>query len=274
MSSFVRLPIWRQISWHGSESAVAGLTISIVTPTLNAERFIARTLASVASQSYPTLEHLVVDGGSTDRTEYIVRDSHALWISRSGQRQAAAINDGVRLATGEVVAWLNADDVYLPSCLAAVAERFEADRQLDVLYGNCDVIGERDELLWRERPGDYDFRRLLRRGNSLAQPAVFLRKRVFEQVGYLDESLEFGMDYELWLRVRDLRIAYLPMVLAAFRWHRRSKTARSTEANWRELMLIVRRYGGGWTPELVWSFTRARLTLARQQLMRSLLPAR
>jgi GT2 family glycosyltransferase len=120
----------------------------------------------------------------------------------------------------------------------------------------------------------YDFERLLRRGNTLAQPAVFLRRRVFDRVGYLDESLHYGMDYELWLRLRDLQVEYLPRVLAAFRWHRASKTANGNAANWRELLVIVRRHGGGWTPRLMWLFARARFTLARQQLTRGLQLAR
>jgi GT2 family glycosyltransferase len=136
------------------------------------------------------------------------------------------------------------------------------------------VIGETGEPLWRVRPGAYDFDRLLRRGNSLAQPAVFLRRRVFDQVGYLDESLDYGMDYELWLRLRGLQVAYVPRTLAAFRWHPYSKSATSNAANWQELLTIVRRHGGGWTPQLVWLFARARFTAARQQLKHVMQPAR
>jgi glycosyltransferase involved in cell wall biosynthesis len=249
-------------------------SISIVTPTLNAERYLAQCLASVRSQGYPDLEHLVVDGGSMDATQRIVVENGARWVSRPGLTQTAAINAGLRSATGEVVAWLNADDLYAPGTLATVADRFAASPHLDALYGDCDVIGERGQRLWRQEPGAYDFDRLLRRGNTLAQPAVFLRRRVFDQVGYLDESLDFGMDYELWLRLRGLQIEYLPRVLAAFRWHPASKTASNNPANWRELITIVRRHGGGWTPQLVWLFARARLTLARQQLKRTLPVAR
>ena len=89
---------------------------------------------------------------------------------------------------------------------------------------------------------------------------------MFDQVGYLDESLDFAMDYELWLRLRRLNVAYVPRVLAVFRWHARSKTATNLEANWRELLRIVRCHGGGWTPPLIWSYIRARLALARQRL--------
>jgi len=245
---------------------VPGLAISVITPTLNAEGYLAACLASVWSQGWPDLEQLVVDGGSTDATERLVRASRAAWIPLPAAKQAAAINTGLRLANGEVVAWLNADDLYATGSAAYVAERFAADPALDVLVGDCQVIDANGQPLWLMRPGAYDFSRLLRRGNSLGQPAVFLRRGVFERVGYLDETLDFGMDYELWLRLRRLNVAYVPRVLAAFRWHSASKTATNLHANWDELLRIVRRHGGGWTPYLAWLYARARFTLARQQL--------
>jgi glycosyltransferase involved in cell wall biosynthesis len=253
---------------------VPGLSLSIVTPTLDAERYLADCLTSVWTQQWPELEQLVIDGGSTDRTEQLVRASNALWLSRPGLKQAAAINTGLRLARGEVVAWLNADDLYTPGSLAYIAERFVDDPALDVLFGECQVIDAQGELLWQLQPGEDAFDRLLRRGTSIAQPAVFMRKRVFEQVGYLDESLEFGMDYELWLRLRSVRRAYVPRVLAAFRWHSTSKSANNLHGNWQELLTIVRRHGGGWTARLVVLYLRARVTLARQQLARKLRPTR
>jgi glycosyltransferase involved in cell wall biosynthesis len=245
---------------------VPGPSISIITPTLNAERYLAECLLSVRRQRWPDLEHLVIDGGSTDGTEQLVRASDAIWLSRPGLKQAAAINAGIAMARGEVVAWLNADDLYADDSVAYVAQRFASEPALDALFGDCLVINASGKLLWRLKPGPYDFNKLLRRGNSMAQPAVFLRKRVFEEVGYLDETLDFGMDYELWLRLRKLNVAYVPRVLAWFRWHSASKTATNLYGNWDELLRIVRLHGGDWTPWLVWFYARARLTLARQRV--------
>jgi len=242
------------------------LSISIVTPTLNAARFLPQCLDSLRSQAWPGLEHLVVDGGSTDRTSELVLASDAVWMTRAGLKQTAAINVGLRAARGEVVAWLNADDLYTPGAVGYVARCFAAQPDLDVLIGDCQVIDAEGAPLWYMRPGPYDFGRLLRTGNSVPQPAVFLRKRVFDEIGYLDESLDFGMDYDLWLRLNGRQVAYVPRALAAFRWHSDSKTANNLEPNWRELLRIVRRYGGDWTPALVWSYARARVTLARQRL--------
>jgi glycosyltransferase involved in cell wall biosynthesis len=242
---------------------------SIVTPTLNAERYLAECMATVQAQHYPNLEHIVVDGGSSDRTEQIAREHGARWISRPGLNQTAAINAGLRVARGELVAWLNADDLYAAGTFFLVAERFYSESKLDVLYGDCSVIDADGNFLWRIEPGAYDFKRLLSRGNSLAQPAVFLRKRLFDQVGYLDESLEYAMDYELWLRLARSRVVYLPCLFAAFRWHKESKTARNPHENWSELLAIVRRHGGGWTPYLIWSYLRAHFTIARQTARRT-----
>jgi GT2 family glycosyltransferase len=166
-----------------------------------------------------------------------------------------------------VVAWLNADDAYAPGALALVADRFAAEQTLDVLIGDCAVVDPCGKPLWYQRPGPYDFQRLLRRGNYLAQPAVFLRRRVLDSTGLLDESLEYAMDYDLWLRLRRARVAYVPRVLATFRWHPGSKTARNTRGNWREIMRIVRRYGGGWTPHLAWAYGRALVSLAKGRLL-------
>jgi glycosyltransferase involved in cell wall biosynthesis len=247
---------------------------TIVTPTLNAERHIRECLASINAQNVlGGVEHLVVDGGSTDQTEAEVRDSPARWLARPGLKQSAAINTGMRLASGDVVAWLNADDLYTPGALATVIEHFQRDATLDVLCGDCQVIDANGRSLWYVRPGQYDFERLLQRGNFIPQPAVFLRRRVFESVGYLDEGLEFGMDYELWLRLRRASWLYVPRPLACYRWHTSSKTASNQIGNWRELIRIVRRHGGGWTPPLAWAFARTLMTLTRQHMQRALVQA-
>jgi glycosyltransferase involved in cell wall biosynthesis len=243
-------------------------SFSVVTPTLNAERYLAECLASVQSQREPNLEHLVVDGGSTDSTERIARQFPSVsFASRPGLNQARAINDGFRRASGEVVAWLNADDAYVEGALSAVLAEFAADPKLDVLIGDCEVIGPSSQHLWWERPGPYDFRRLLRRGNYVAQPAVFLRRRTLEAVGFLDESLELGMDYDLWLRLRGHQVMYMSRALARFRWHADSKSASRQMQSWREALRIVRRYGGGWTPHLASAYVRCLMTSGRVQLV-------
>src|SRR5260370_28391742 len=143
------------------------LPITIVTPTLNAAQFLAECLESVKSQGWPAVEHLVVDGGSQDRTKQLALDSGAVWLARPRLNQSAAINVGLRAGRGEVVSWLNADDLYTAGTIGFVAERFASDPDLDVLVGDCQVIDEHGQPLWRIRPGPYDFEHLLRSGNSM-----------------------------------------------------------------------------------------------------------
>ena len=243
-------------------------TISIVTPTLNAARYLSDCLESVRIQGIPGLEHLVVDGGSWDDTARIAQAAQgAVWLERPGLNQSQAINVGLRATAADVVAWLNADDTYAPGAVAFALDQFARDETLDSLYGDCEVVDDENRHLWRIQPGAYSFRRLLRRGNYLAQPAVFLRRRVFERVGYLDESLRYGMDYDLWLRLRGLRNAYVPRPLATFRWHPASKSASGQLAGWNEIQTIVRRYGGGWTPELGWAYFRCLVSIAKSRLL-------
>jgi putative peptidoglycan lipid II flippase len=250
--------------------AAPTVSISIITPTLNAARFLEGCLSSVRAQRYARIEHIVVDGGSTDGTADMARAAPGVvYIEARGSNQSRAINDGLRAARGDVLAWLNADDEYAPGTLHVVQERFAADPTLDVLYGDCDVLDIKYRALWRETPGPYDFTRLLRGGNYIAQPAVFVHRRVFERLGYLDESFECGMDYEFWLRARHAHIEYVPRVLAIFRWHQNSKTARNQFMCWRELLRAARLYGGGWTPALAWSYSRMLVTVGRQRAIRA-----
>jgi glycosyltransferase involved in cell wall biosynthesis len=249
---------------------VAGFSFSIVTPTLNAAAYLRGCLDSVRAQGGPRVEHIVVDGGSTDATSEIARSSPGLaYIEMRGANQSQAINHGLRIAMGDVLAWLNADDEYPSGVLQAVAERFNAEPTLDAVFGDCEVLDVDNRHLWRETPGPYDFKRLLRSGNYIAQPAVFVHRRVFDRLGYLDESFEYGMDFEFWLRLRGSRVEYIPSVLAIYRWHPTSKTALNQFRGWRELLRATRLYGGGWTPALIWSFSRMVLTLGRQRAWRA-----
>jgi glycosyltransferase involved in cell wall biosynthesis len=241
-----------------------GCPVTIITPTLNAAAYLDDCLTSVREQGVVGLEHLVVDGGSTDATlEVASRTPGVTWVSRPGWSQSRAINEGLRLASGDVVAWLNADDAYTNGSLNAVLAAFSGDQHLDAVYGDCDVVGADGEHLWWERPGAYDFGRLLARGNYIPQPAVFMRRQLIEQVGGLDESLELAMDFDLWLRLRGRNVLYVSRPLARFRWHPDSKSARGPLRGWRELLRVVRAHGGGWTPFLAWAYGRCLITVGR-----------
>lgn len=216
----------RPLAIPASYRAVAPLnrspTISIVTPNLNQGAFIEATLQSVLSQEYPQLEYIVQDGGSKDESvEVIQRFSDRLthWASEPDRGQTQAINRGMRHATGEIMAYLNSDDILLPGALAYVAKYFEDHPHVDVLYSHRVLIdAQGDEIgRWVLPPHD-DY--VLSFADYIPQETMFWRRRIWDRVGgTLDESFQFAMDWDLILRFRDAgaKFARVPRFLGAFR---------------------------------------------------------
>lgn len=230
----------------------AGLKISIVTPSLNQGRYIGETIASVASQDYPPFEHIVVDGVSTDETLEVLRRHeqlpHFCWISEPDGGQTEAINKGIRKTDGEIVAYLNADDVYRPGALQRVAEAFAKDPGCGVVAGCCDEIDADSKMI-----GAYpalmekaeDMLRFWLWGTKIciAQPAVFLRRRVLEEAGLFDESFDMAMDYEMWLRLAPrTRFKLIPQTLAAFRVTEETKSQSRPYELWMESYRAARKH--------------------------------
>jgi glycosyltransferase involved in cell wall biosynthesis len=229
------------------------LSVSVVTPSLNQGRFLADTLRSVGSQGYACLEHVVVDGGSTDQTVQILAQHRGTlrWTSEPDTGQAHAVNKGIYSTAGAVIGWLNSDDVYRPGAIQAVADYFQANPSADVVYGDADLIDAAGLVTGRYPTAAWDPAQLQHRC-FLAQPAVFFRRGVVDRFGVLDERLQFCMDYEYWLRLAagGARFAYLPRVLAASRLHPETKTLGSrlevhTEID-RVLRAMTGRVPDGW----------------------------
>lgn len=203
--------------------------ISIVTPSLDQGHFLERTLASVADQGYPAVEHVVCDGGSSDGTAQVL----AAWADRlhdvvSGPDggQTPAINRGFERSHGEIMAWLNADDVLLPGALHYVARHFVEHPEIDVVYGHRVLIDPDDQEIGRWIVPDHDDE-VLRWADFVPQETLFWRRRAWEKVGArLDESFRFAMDWDLLLRFAraELTIVRLPRFLAGFRVHPAQKS--------------------------------------------------
>lgn len=229
-------------------------TLSIVTPSLNQGHFIEQTILSVLDQGYPGLEYIVVDGGSTDGTLEILHHygDRLKWNSSPDHSQGEAINKGLLKASGQIVAYLNSDDLYLPGALEQVGRFFAANPQAAWLTGYCrNIDGQGQEIrrlirlyknLWLRL---WDYRALLVL-NYIAQPATFWRREVMEQVGYLDEGLHYTLDYEYWLRIGRLHSLYvLHTDLAAFRVHSSSKSGTTARKQFDEELLVSQRYARG-----------------------------
>ncbi|MBN1878413.1 MAG: glycosyltransferase [Anaerolineae bacterium] len=227
--------------------------ISIVTPSYNQDQFIEETIRSVLLQGYPNLEYIIMDGGSTDGSVEIIPKYEpwlAYWVSKPDDGQSAAIGEGFSHTTGDILAWMNSDDCYLPRAFARAARFFSAHRR--AVFGSGDVNGVDVEgnflhRVYAIRP--CPFITANTGWHLLPQPGSFWRRGVYEQVGGMDASLRFCMDMDLFIRINkaglSLRIPGPPIANA--RDHAEAKSFTILDVRDREIALLIKRYGNpGW----------------------------
>ncbi len=228
-------------------------TVSIVTPCLNAEPFIERTIESVLSQKGDfTLEYIVVDGVSVDGTLDIIKryDGKLSWVSERDPGQTAAINKGLRMTSGEIVAFLNADDVYKPGAIQRVVEAFDGSTA-QWAFGKCDIIDIDGNEIRKSITSykNYHLRNATRNRllaeNFISQPAVFWRRSIMEQCGVFDEAEHYVMDYEYWLRLwNQFEPIYIDSVLSSFRWYETSKSGSGFGKQFADELRVAKKYAG------------------------------
>ena len=229
--------------------------VSVVTPSYNQAAYLEATLRSVLLQGYPELEYFVVDGGSTDGSVSVLRRYDrwlAGWVSEPDEGQSHAINQGMAQTTGEILAWLNSDDLYEPNALAHAVRWLIERPTCGLVYGGGSCVdgdGRRISSCDWIRPFD---RRLYLTSNFILQPAAFWRRWVWEQAGELDVSAHFAMDWEWFLRATAVTEPHFePVELARWRIHPEIKTTAGGDRRRAEIAAVSRRHGGVWQPTYI-----------------------
>jgi len=203
------------------------MKISIITPSYNQGIFIEKTIKSVLNQDYSDFEYLIYDGGSTDKTTEVLQEysSKLYWISEKDNGQAHAVNKGIMKSSGDIIGWLNSDDIYYPGTLEKVADFFKAHPNIDILYGNACHI-DREDKPFEDYPTQQWSIEQLKETCFICQPTVFFRKNIFKKYGLLREDLNYCMDYEYWLRLskENVQFGFIPEKLAGSRMYQDNKT--------------------------------------------------
>ena len=230
--------------------------VSIITPSFNQARYIEATIQSVLGQDYPRIEYIVIDGGSSDGTvDLLKKYDHKLayWVSEKDKGQTDAINKGFARATGDILAWINSDDTYEPGAIAAAVKYLQEHPEAGMVYADCNFINEDGRVIGRFGSAQTDYR-LLRQGYvHIPQQTMFFRADLWKQVGPLDPSFYFAMDYDLWTRIAARSpIQYLPgQVWANFRLHTSGKTIAADDRCWPEMIRVHYRDGGSFFSVIV-----------------------
>ena len=229
------------------------MKITVITPSFNQGHFIERTINSVLGQKFDgELEYLVIDGGSTDNTLEILQkyEGRIIWVSEKDEGLADAVNKGLQRSTGDIIGWLNSDDLYLPGTLEKVLGHFSTHPDCMWLYGKCRIIDPDDREIYRSVTTyknlllqKFNFGRLLTE-NYISQPAVFFRKKLADETGPLRKDLRFAMDYDLWLRFgKNYPAAVLPDYLSGFRRHPGSLSENFTQNQFAEQYAVAKTHG-------------------------------
>ena len=207
-------------------------TVTVITPSYNQAEFLEETILSVLNQDYRKIEYIIIDGGSTDGSVDIIRkyqDRLAYWVSESDRGQSHAINKGFQRANGEILGWLNSDDVYCPGAVRAVVEFFTSRPDIALVYGQADLIDYDGRMVLARQWEDFNALDCIARIRyTIPQPAAFFRREAVQRVGLLDERLNYCLDWDYWIRLSlaGLKVSMIPQRLARMRLHPNSKIVK------------------------------------------------
>ncbi|HAR62078.1 MAG: hypothetical protein DKM50_01915 [Candidatus Margulisiibacteriota bacterium] len=221
------------------------LKISVLTPSYNQGIYIVDNIESVLNQNYPNFEHIVMDGGSSDDTVKVLKKySHLIWKSEKDKGQTHALNKALKIASGDIVCWLNSDDLLCEGVFEIINRFFVDNCDRHVVTGNLLVVDENKQFLWKQTAEAVTYEGLLNNGQCVLQPSTVFRKNVFDQVGSLNDKFHYTMDHEFFLRAsKQFRFYTIDKDIAMFRRYPQSKTGSHEIRFVRELLKIKRQYG-------------------------------
>ncbi len=230
--------------------------VSIVTPSFNQARYLDATIQSVLGQDYPRIEYIIVDGGSTDGSVDVIQKHEgrlASWVSEQDKGQTDAINKGFNRASGDILAWINSDDTYNPGAVSAAVKFLVENPDVAMVYADCDFINEQGAVIGKFNSAQTDYRRLREGYVHIPQQTMFFRAKYWKELGPLDPSFYFAMDYDLWTRIAARApIKYLAgQTWANFRIHSSGKTTSADDRCWPEMLRVHYRDGGGFFSVIV-----------------------
>ncbi len=243
--------------------------VSIITPSFNQGQFLEASIRSVLEQDYPNIEYIIVDGSSKDESVEIIKkyQNHlAWWVSEKDKGHADALNKGFSHATGEILAWLNSDDIYFPNAVSEAISVLRSHPEVGMVYGNADLIDDAGATIGQFAAKQTSYRQMLRGSVHIPQATTFFRSKLWQQVGPLDLSLFFSFDYDLWVRLAKVsQLLYVPKRWAKFRIHGAGKTIVNDDRCYPDMLRVLRREGGSW-------FSLLRLRMITRKLIYSWLP--
>lgn len=231
--------------------------VTIVTPSFNQAEYLEATIQSVLGQTYPHIEYIIMDGGSTDSSVDIIKKYEGRitsWVSEPDKGQTDAINKGFHRAKGGILAWLNSDDTYAtPHAVADAVNFLVANPEAAMVYADCNFIDEEGNVIGKFASRQTDYAKLRSGYVHIPQQTMFFRAKYWQELGPLDPSFYFAMDYDLWVRIaKHAPIKYLPgKTWANFRIHTSSKTNVDDERGWKEMLKIHYRDGGSFFAPIV-----------------------
>ncbi len=218
------------------------ILVSIITPSYNQAKYLEQTITSVLSQDYPRIEYILIDGASTDGSVEIIKkyqDKFAYWVSEKDKGQAEAINKGFAKATGEIVAWLNSDDVYLAGAVSSAVKIFEENPDVVLVYGNMLAVDEHGKTFNTLKYQQLTLKDLLC-FQIIGQPAVFMRRSALQKTNGLDLNFHFLLDHHLWIQIAQQgRILHVDQTWAAARYHAEAKNRAQAQEFGREAFRIL-----------------------------------